>query len=145
MKNIISIIIVIGIFVLIGLKLKTNKEIVKNRIYIYDKEKPIKVFAQKIEEKPIAFNQQFTGSFDADREVRVNADVQGKITHFYVDEGAKVRKGQPLVKLDESLLKTQLSQINVQIETLNKDLKRYQVLPPQTRYRELNSKKYNKV
>ncbi len=128
MKNIVSLIIVIGIFVLIGLKLKVNKEIVKNRIYIYDKEKPIKVFAQKIEKKPIEYKQQFTGSFDADKEVRVNADVAGGITKFYVDEGTKVRKGQPLVKLDESLLKTQLNQINVQIETLEKDLKRYQVL-----------------
>ncbi len=128
MKNIISIIIIIGIFVLIGLKLKTNKEIVKNRVYIYDKEKPIKVFSQKIEEKPIEIKQQFTGSFNADKEVRINADVQGKITRFYVDEGSKVRKGQPLVKLDESLLKIQLNQINVQIETLNKDLARYQIL-----------------
>ncbi len=128
MKNIISILIIVGIFVLIGLKLKVNKEIVKNRIYVYDKEKPIKVFTQKIEEKPIEYKQQFTGSFDADKEVRVNAEVQGGITKFYVDEGAKVKKGQPLVKLDDSLLKTQLSQINVQIETLKKDLARYEVL-----------------
>jgi RND family efflux transporter MFP subunit len=128
MKNITSIIIIIGIFVLIGLKLKTNKEIVKNRIYIYNKEKPIKVFTQKIEKKPIEIKQQFTGSFEAEKEVRVNADVQGGITKFYVDEGTKVKKGQPLVKLDESLLQTQLNQINVQIETLKKDLNRYIIL-----------------
>jgi len=127
-KNIIGILILIGILVLIVLKLKTNKDIVKNRVYIYDKETPIKVFTQKIEEKPIEYNQQFTGSFDADKEVRVNADVQGGITKFYVDEGTKVKRGQPLVKLDDSLLKTQLKQIDVQIETLKKDLARYQVL-----------------
>lgn len=128
MKKIINILILIALLVLIGLKLKGNKDIVKNRIYQYDKEKPIKVFTQKIALESINAKQQFTGTFEANNEVKVNADVQGKIVKYYVDEGAKVRKGQALVKLDASLLYTSLEQVNVQIETLEKDLARYQIL-----------------
>ena len=128
MKKIINILILIALLVLIGLKLKGNKAIVKNRIYQYDKEKPIKVFTQKIALEAVNANAQFTGTFEANNEVKVNADIQGKIVKYYVDEGAKVHKGQALVKLDASLLYTSLEQVNVQIETLEKDLARYQVL-----------------
>ena len=128
MKKIINILILIALLVLIGLKLKGNKDIVKNRIYQYDKEKAIKVFTQKITLESANSNQEFTGTFEANNEVKVNADIQGKIVKYYVDEGAKVRKGQALVKLDASLLYTSLEQVNVQIETLEKDLARYQIL-----------------
>ncbi|HIE45109.1 MAG TPA: biotin/lipoyl-binding protein [Flavobacteriaceae bacterium] len=128
MKKIINILILVALLVIIGLKLKGNKEIVKNRIYQYDKEQPIKVFAQKATQGKINYSQLFTGTFEANKEVKVNADVQGKITKYFVDEGAKVYKGQALVKLDASLLNIKLSEINVQIETLEKDLARYQVL-----------------
>ncbi len=128
MKKIINILILIALLVLIGLKLKGNKEIVENRIYQYDKEKAIKVFTQKVVLENLNASQQFTGTFEANKEVKVNADVQGKIVKYYVDEGAKVSRGQTLVKLDASLLNIKLAQVNVQIETLEKDLARYQVL-----------------
>jgi RND family efflux transporter MFP subunit len=128
MKNIINILILVALLVLIGLKLKGNKDIVKNRIYQYDKEKAIKVFTQKIALESVKANQEFTGTFEANKEGKIIADIQGKIVKYYVDEGARVRKGQPLVKLDASLLYTSLEQVNVQIETLQKDLARYQIL-----------------
>ena len=128
MKKIINILILVALLAIIGLKIKGNKEIVKNRIYQYDKEEPIKVLAQKATQGKINYSQLFTGTFEANKEVKVNADVQGKITKYFVDEGAKVHKGQALVKLDASLLNIKLSEINVQIETLEKDLARYQVL-----------------
>jgi len=128
MKKIINILILVALLVLIGLKLKGNKDIVKNRIYQYDKEKAIKVFTQKIALESVNANQQFTGTFEANKEGKIIADIQGKIIKYYVDEGAKVRRGQPLVKLDASLLYSSLEQVNVQIETLQKDLARYQIL-----------------
>jgi len=128
MKKIINILILIALLVIIGLKLKGNKEIVENRIYQYDKEKAIKVFTQKIALESVNSNQQFTGTFEAAKEGKIIADIQGKIIKYYVDEGAKVHKGQALVKLDASLLYTSLEQVNVQIETLQKDLARYQIL-----------------
>lgn len=128
MKKIINILILVALLVLIVLKLKDNKEEVTNRVYQYDKQKEIKVFTQKVVLETIDATQQFTGTFQPEKEVKVNADVQGQIIRYYVEEGDKVRRGQSLVKLDASLLQIQLEQVNVQIETLEKDLARYQIL-----------------
>ncbi len=128
MKKIISLIIIIGLIVIIVLKLKVNKEVTKNRVYVYDKEAPIKVFVDVINEKPVNFNQNLSGKFLPQREVRVNTEVPGKVLKVYVDEGQKVRKGQTLIKLDDSELKTQLSQINIKLANLQKDYKRYKIL-----------------
>ncbi len=128
MKKYINILILVAIVVLIGVKLMENKEIVENRVYQYNKEKSIKVFTQRISTNNLAIQQKFTGTFEANKEVRVHADVQGKIVRYYVEAGSKVKKGQSLVKLDDSLLKLQLQQVNIQIETLKKDLARYQIL-----------------
>ncbi len=128
MKNIITILIIIALTVVTVLKLKVNKEVTKNRVYVYDKEKPIKVYARVVTEKPISFRQEFSGNFLPEKEVRVNTEVPGKVLKVYVNEGQKVKKGQALVKLDDSELKTQLQQINIKLKSLNKDYKRYKVL-----------------
>jgi RND family efflux transporter MFP subunit len=105
-----------------------NKETTKNRVYIYDKEKPIKVFASIIKEKDISIHQNYSGLFLPEKEVKVNTEVPGKVLKIYVDEGQKVRKGQTLIKLDDSELKTQLSQIDAKLKNLEKDYNRYKIL-----------------
>jgi len=60
MKNIINILILVALIVLIVLKLKDNKEVVENRIYQYDKEKPIKVFTQEVTSETIDAKKAFT-------------------------------------------------------------------------------------
>ncbi len=128
MKKIISLVIIIGLIVIIVLKLRVNKEITKNRIYVYDKEAPIKVFAEIVKEKTLNYNQVLSGKFFPEKEVRVNSEVPGKVLKVYVNEGQKVKKGQALAKLDDRELKTQLSQINIKIANLEKDYKRYKIL-----------------
>jgi len=128
MKNIINILILVALVALIVLKLRENKEVVENRVYQYDKEKPIKVFTEKVSKETIDAKQAFTGTFQPVKEGKIIADVQGKIIKYYVDEGTKVRKGQSLVKLDASMLNDQLQQVNIQIETLEKDLARFTIL-----------------
>ncbi len=128
MKKIISLVLIIGLIVIIILKLKVNKEITKNRVYVYNKEAPIKVFVDVVEERPLSYSQVLSGKFFPEKEVRVNTEVPGKVLKVYVEEGQKVKKGQALVKQDDSELKTQLSQINIKIKNLEKDYKRYKIL-----------------
>jgi RND family efflux transporter MFP subunit len=128
MTKIINILILLALIALIVLKLKENKQITENRVYQYDKNTPVKVFSEVVKTAEIKDYVTYTGTFEPDKEVKVNADIQGKITKYYVKEGDRVRQGQPLVKLDDKLLRNQLSQINIQIETLEKDLQRYQIL-----------------
>jgi len=128
MKKIISLVLILGLIVIIIFKLKVNKEVTKNRVYIYDKEKPIKVFADIVKSKNIDLNQLYSGVFLPQKEVRVNTEVPGKVLKIYIDEGDKIKKGQTLIKLDDSELKTQLSQIDIKIRNLKKDYNRYKIL-----------------
>ena len=128
MKKIISILILIALGAVIFVQLKSNKTLSENRVYHYDKEKPIVVHTAKITSSSIDVKQEFTGTFDANKDARINSDLQGKIVQFYVDAGSVVKKGQALVKLDDALLKLQVQAIDVKIEGLETDEKRFQIL-----------------
>jgi len=128
MKKIIGILILVALGGVIFVQLESNKTLSENRVYHYDKEKAIAVHTSKVSTASIDVKQDFTGTFDANKDARINSDLQGKIVQFYVDAGSVVKKGQALVKLDDALLNLQLEAINVQIEGLEKDVKRYQVL-----------------
>lgn len=128
MKKLTGILILIALAVLIVVQLKGNKEISENRIYQYDKEQEIIVHTEKIQLAYGEGDYSFTGIFEAYKEVKINADVQGKIVKMYIDEGASVKKGQNLIKLDDQLLKLQLQAVEAQIEGLEADVKRYTVL-----------------
>jgi RND family efflux transporter MFP subunit len=128
MKKILYIIITLAFIVLVVVRLKSNKEIAQSRIYTYDKEQAIKVGVDTIEYQPSMDQNFFTGIFEADKETKVSADIQGSVIQIYVDEGSYVKKGQTLIKLDDALLKLQLQSILIQIEGLEADVKRYSIL-----------------
>jgi membrane fusion protein (multidrug efflux system) len=128
MKKIISVLILFALTAVVVVQLLTNKSISENRIYHYDKEKEIIVQAQKILSADVNQAYTFTGTFIADKDAKINADVQGKIVKYSVSEGSEVKKGQTLVKIDDELLKLQLNTINVQIEGLEADVKRFTIL-----------------
>ncbi len=127
-KNILNILILIALIVLIVLKLTENKKIAESRVYHYDPEKPILIHAQKIQAKPLVITKDFTGNFIADKDGKINADVQGKIIGLYVKEGDKVKKGQLLIKLDPTLLYSKKRALDAKVKGLEDDVKRYEVL-----------------
>jgi len=128
MKKIINILILIALIAILVVQLKSNKNVAVNRVYHYDKTQSIVVKALKINATTLNEAYEFTGTFDAQKEAKVNADIQGKIVKYYVDKGSKVKKGQSLVKLDDALLQLQLQAVNVKIEGLEADRNRYQIL-----------------
>lgn len=109
-------------------RLKSNKSIAENKVYQYEKEQPINVAVQKIQLQSVGSDFLFTGTFEPNRESKLSAEVQGKISAVLVDAGSNVSKGQTLIQLDNSLLKLQLKTVEVQIEGLENDVKRYTIL-----------------
>jgi RND family efflux transporter MFP subunit len=128
MKNKIWIIAVIAIMGLVILKLANNKKTTESKIYQYDSEKPISVSADTIRLQNINDLNVYTGIFEPNKETKVSAEIQGKINRVLVDAGSYVSKGQTLIQLDNSLLKLQLQTVEVQIEGLQDDVKRYTIL-----------------
>ena len=128
MKKIIWIIAGVAVVGMMMFKLLSNKKTTENRVYQYDKEKPISVSVDTIRLQNFVDAGNYTGTFEPNKETKISADIQGKINAVLVDVGSYVSKGQTLIQLDNSLLKLQLQTVEVQIEGLEDDVKRYTIL-----------------
>lgn len=127
-KKIIYIVIGLALVAIVVIRLKTNKETTQNRVYQYDKETPISVQVDTLKLENVNAENSYTGSFEPNKETKISAEIQGKIGSLLVDLGSSVKVGQALIQLDNSLLKLQLQSVEVQIEGLEADVKRYTVL-----------------
>lgn len=126
-KKIIAIVAGVAMLAIVVFKLKSNKDITKNKIYEYDKEQSINVQADTLQVENI--NAEYSSqNFEPYRETKISAEIQGKIDRVFVDDGSVVDKGQSLIQIDNSLLKLQLQNIDVQIEGLEADVNRYTIL-----------------
>jgi RND family efflux transporter MFP subunit len=128
LKKIIYIVVALALIVFTVLRLKTNKEHTVERVYQYDKEKPISIQSVTVKLENMDIKQSFTGTFEPWKETKISADVQGKVNAVLVDLGSRVRKGETLIRLDHALLKLQLESVEVQIEGLESDVSRYSIL-----------------
>lgn len=127
-KTIIYLGVALAIVAITVFQLKKNKETTINRVYQYDKEQAINVQAITLKLESIKNDISYTGTFEPNKETKVSSDIQGRINAVLVDVGSMVRKGQALIRLDNSLLNLQLQSIEIQIEGLEADVKRYTVL-----------------
>ena len=128
LKKILYITIPVVLLGLVVVRLKKNKELAKTNIVQFNKEAAIAVIADTVVLQEVAFPSTFSGTFEPNLETKLSAELQGKINAVFVDVGDFVQKGQPLIQLDNSLLKLQLEGIEVQIEGLELDAKRYLIL-----------------
>lgn len=127
-KKIIGIIIGVAIVAVLVIKLKSNKKVAEERVYQFDKEQAINVQADTLKLENVNAEFSYSGTFEPNKETKISAELQGKIIDVLVDVGSVVTKGQALIQLDNSLLKLQLQTIEVQIEGLETDVKRYTIL-----------------
>ncbi|MFA9388505.1 MAG: efflux RND transporter periplasmic adaptor subunit [Prolixibacteraceae bacterium] len=127
-KTIIYIGVAVALIAIVVFQLKSNKETTVKRVYQYDKEQAINVQTISLKFENIENDISYTGTFEPNKETKVSADIQGKIIALMVDIGSTVKKGQPLIQLDNSLLKLQMQTVEIQIEGLEADVKRFTVL-----------------
>lgn len=128
MKKLLYILPVIALLAIVVIRLKSNKKTTEEKVYTYNKEQAILVQADTLRMQPLEGETLFSGSFEPDRETRISSETPGKILALFVDAGSVVNRGQSLLKLDDALLKLQLQSVDVQIEGLETDVKRYTVL-----------------
>lgn len=128
MKKYIYIITAIVIIALTVFKLASNKKTSDSKVYHYDKEAPIVVETITVKVATLNIENTYAGTFEANKEVKVTADIQGKIIEMLVDLGSEVKKGQALIQLDNSLLKLQLQAAEVTVKGLENDVNRYTIL-----------------
>jgi len=128
MKKVLYIIIPVMLFAIVVIRLMTNKKTAREQVYTYNKEEAVNVNADTLNLEDIDVDYSFPGTFEPNKETKISAEIQGKINAVLVDAGSNIKKGQPLLQLDNSLLKLQLQSVEVQIEGLEADVKRYTIL-----------------
>lgn len=128
LKTVALIVVAIAIIVIMVIRLKKNKETTKNRVYQFNKEQVLNVQGEKIHGESLKNEYYYTGTFEPNKESKISAEIQGRINSVLVDIGSIVRKGQALIQLDNSILKLQLQSVEIQIEGLEADVKRFTIL-----------------
>ncbi|CAN5283224.1 efflux RND transporter periplasmic adaptor subunit [soil metagenome] len=128
LKKSLYVILSLIVVAFIVIKLKNNKELTQSKVYHYDKEQSNNVQADTLKIENVNAEFIYSGTFDANKETKISAEIAGKINEVLVDVGSVVHKGQAVVQLDNALLKLQLQTIEVQIEGLVADVKRYTIL-----------------
>ena len=97
--------------------LNTKIELLDNRIEELN-ENPQLPIVQVVSIKPSQFDHyiQVQGSVKSDQLINILPEFSGIIKNIYVKSGDKVKKGDPLVKIDDGGLKEQLSQLEIKFE-----------------------------
>ena len=83
--------------------------------------KKVLITTFKAEEKTFDAFVDLQGTSKAENDVNMTTDMGGLVTAVFVDEGQRVSKGQTLIKLDNSIQQSQLSEIETSI-SLAKDV-----------------------
>lgn len=118
----------VAVVALVFVRLAHNKRTAESLVYRYDSQQPVAVAVDTVRLQPIEEEHAYVGLFEPDRESKVSAEGQGRIAEVLVDVGSRVARGQPLVQLDNTLLRLQLQGAEVQVSGLQSDVDRYTVL-----------------
>ena len=127
-KRIFLIIVPLIIIGLVAFRLRNNKQLAEEKVYHYDKTQPVGVEVDTISLEEIHTTKKYSGTFEPYRETNVNAEIQGKVNSVMVDVGDHVKEGQHLILQDNALLQLQLEAVEIQIEGLQNDVRRYTIL-----------------
>jgi len=70
---------------------------------------PVPVYTHMVEAKPFVEHLVATGSVLAEESVELTSEIAGKVVDVRFEEGSRVKKGDVLVKLDDSELQAELA------------------------------------
>jgi membrane fusion protein, multidrug efflux system len=128
LKYLIYATLVIGLSAMVGYRIVKNK----NREGTEGKGGPgkgnagsaVRVNGVVVQPQRFANSVFISGTLDANEQVSLRSQVSGVVTNLYFKEGSVAKKGQPLIQIDNSELKAQLSQAETRQNLAAENLKR---------------------
>jgi RND family efflux transporter MFP subunit len=129
MKRVIIIVsVILVLIVLAAMKLTSNKEKVKQKLYIHDATAAVYVESSNPVTHTFQDALSFLGTFEPYRQNTIGSDASGKIIRLAVEEGDRVKQGQLIAKVDDEMLRLQLQNAEISIESQKNDDNRYTAL-----------------
>lgn len=89
---------------------------------------PVAVEVTQVSTVRLQEDAQAVGTLRSRQSVTLRPETSGRVAHIAFQEGAKVRKGQLLIQLDDTLQKAELSQAQAQLSIARANLTRNQEL-----------------
>jgi len=125
-RGIITVVIIIAAFVLIGWVLSNNKKKNEEKTAIVAQGSgDVAVRTAVITKTPVDLDFSVNGNFQAAQQLTFSAENTGRITRIFVDEGSRVTKGQTLAILDAESLSADLEAAQATYQTALRDQERY--------------------
>lgn len=66
--------------------------------------KTVNVETKILEAQPFERNLKLVGTVEAPNDVRISAEVSGRIENYFVEQGDDIKKGDPILKIDDEQL-----------------------------------------
>ena len=85
---------------------------------------PVAVETAAVERSPITATITAVGTLQADESVVIRPEIAGRVTELAIDEGAAVRAGTVLLRLDDSILRAELAQAEADLALAKSDYER---------------------
>ena len=85
-------------------------------------ERIVEVRTVPVKEKELTLEYKTTGFLEAVDRIRVKPLVSGKVEKIFVEEGQKVKKGQPLLKIEDSDFRLLLKEAQWNLEQAKREL-----------------------
>ena len=100
---------IVGFVVLVGLLVGLKKA------GVIGKEEGLEVTVEKVQLRTITESVNASGKVYPEIEVKVSPDISGEIVNLFVEEGAKVTKGQVLAKIYADIYSSQRDQVTASV------------------------------
>lgn len=117
--------VAVVLIALAAMKLSSNKEAVKKKLYIHDASAQVYVESGMPVTHTFENALSFLGTFEPYRQNTIGSDASGKIVKLGVEEGDRVSQGQLIAKIDDEMLQLQLQNAEIALEGQQNDDKRY--------------------
>jgi membrane fusion protein (multidrug efflux system) len=126
-RGIIITVVVVATLGLIGYVLQNNKKKNKTKTEIVAQGTgAVVVNTEVVKKSPIDLDFVSNGNFLPNQDLSLLSEISGKITQILVDEGSTVQKGQVIARIDDELLRVDLTSAEASYEKLKKDKDRYE-------------------
>ena len=128
-RRIITITIVVLATAAIVLRLASNKKSFDEQLKtVSEFSSTIPVNTDTVKYKPIASDFQENGTFQANRELSITSETQGKVVSISAKTGDHVKDGQVLASVESDVYKFQLDLAKFNLDKAEKDKRRFEEL-----------------
>lgn len=89
---------------------------------------PVAVEAEKVRIDSIQRTIEAVGNLASNESVTLSPEISGRITHILFEEGQAVKKGDPLIRLDDAISRAELAQVEASLKLSRANYERAKTL-----------------